>query len=218
MQRIKLIAKRERYGLTGWGLLVVLTTIILAALFFLRGIVPFLSAEKTIGSKVLIVEGYVPDKSLKNIIRIFEEGNYALLITTGPAYDQGFFATGIQSAAHLIGKSLLTLGFDSTKLAIVPVPGEIFRDRTYNSALVTRQYLEKHYPDIRSVNLVSQSVHARRSRYLYRLAFEPEFEVGNIVMPTEGISPGDWYKSSRGFRTVINEAIAYLYVILFFHA
>ncbi|MFP4471474.1 MAG: hypothetical protein ACLFPE_12355 [Bacteroidales bacterium] len=217
MRNIRLIRKKERYGLTGWGWLTVLVFFLLAGWIIIKGIVPFLSKSDPVEARVMVVEGYIPDKSLHEIIRIFRENNYELLISTGPTYDQGFFATGIRSAAHLIGYSLLRLGFDSTKLAIVPVPGEIFRDRTYNSALVSRAYLEKNRPDIRRINLVSQSVHARRSCNLYRMAFPPEIEVGNIVIPTDGIRSGNWYRSSRGFRTVVNEAIAYLYVILFFH-
>lgn len=216
MRKIKFIRKKQCRRFTIWGWLLFLMLISFLVWVFIRSVVPFLTAESPVISRIMVVEGYVSDDALLDIREIFEAGNYDLLITTGPHYDQGYFITGVKSAAELIGRSLIRLGFDSAKLSIVPIPRRIFRDRTYNSALVTRQYLKTNHPDVKKINLVSQSVHARRSHYLYRMAYEPECEVGNIVIQNENIQPGNWYKSSRGFRAVINETIAYLYVVLFF--
>lgn len=216
MRKIRFIRKKQCRRFTFWGWLLFLMLISFLVWIFIRSVVPFLTAENPVACKVMVVEGYVSDDALLDIREIFEAGNYDLLITTGPHYDQGYFITGVKSAAELIGRSLIRLGFDSTKLSIVPIPRRIFRDRTYNSALVTRQYLKTNHPDVKKINLVSQSVHARRSHYLYRMAYEPEYVVGNVVIQNENIQPGNWYKSSRGFRTVIDETIAYLYVVLFF--
>ncbi len=216
MRRIGFIKKKNCYRLTLWGWAIIILVVMAMAFAFVRGIVPFLSSQHPAEARVMVVEGYLPDRSFEKVMGLFEEGNYDLLITTGPQFEQGFYATGILSSAGLVGKSLLAMGFDSTRLAIVPLPGYIYRDRTYHSAVFCKAYLQQHHPDVRHINLVSQSVHARRSRYLYRKAFGPQYEVGNIVIPTESINPTDWYKSSRGFRTVIDETIAYLYVILFF--
>ena len=104
MKPIKLANKRERWGLTGWGWLVVLILLTVWIWLTARNIVPFLSKEETIAARVMVLEGYVPDYTYDEIMRIFNEEHYELLIATGTSYDQGFYISGISSAAELIGK------------------------------------------------------------------------------------------------------------------
>jgi hypothetical protein len=216
MRKIKLAAKRERWGLTPYGRLLFLVLLFFVCVVFMKSVVPFLSDENTIEARVMVVEGYIPDYAFPEIIEIFHEDNYDLIITSGTSFDQGFYVSGVETAADLIAQSLLNLGFDSSKMAVVPVPPGTFRDRTYNSALVTFNFLSQYHPEVRAINIISLGPHARRSRYLFEMVYEPEFEVGNIVIPQLGINKQNWHKSSRGFRTVINECIAYVYVKLFF--
>jgi len=217
MTRIRLAEKRLRWGLTIWGWLTLFLFMVMAGFIFLKTIVPFLSVEKTIDSDVMIVEGYVAEYSYEHIISTFNKKNYRLLITSGTSYEQGFIISGFKTSADLIGQTLIFMGFDSTKLAIVPLSPEIQRDRTYNAALVVKKYLLEKHPEVKKVNVISQSVHARRSLRLFRQAMGDEIEVGNIVIPSDFFDKDDWYKTSRGFRTVTNEAIAYFYVLFFFH-
>lgn len=217
MAKIRLADKRVRWGLTVWGWLSLVILFTAGVVIFLKTIVPFLSIERTIDADVMIVEGYVPEYSYKKIMNIFDEKNYKLLIASGTSYEQGFIISGYATAADLIGQTLLFMGFDSTRLAIVPLSPEIQRDRTYNAALVVKKYLLENHPEVKMVNVISQSVHARRSLRLFRQAMGDEIEVGNIVIPADFFNADDWYKSSRGFRAVTNEAIAYFYVLFFFH-
>jgi hypothetical protein len=71
-------------------------------------------------------------------------------------------------------------------------------------------------PDTKTANIVSTGVHSRRSKYLFDLVFEPEIELGNIVIDQPSVPKRGWYKSSRGFKTVLNETISYFYVKFFF--
>ena len=217
MAKIRLADKRVRWGLTSWGWLTLLLLVTASVIIFLKTIVPFLCIERTIDADVMIVEGYVPEYSYKKIMNIFDENNYTLLVASGTSYEQGFIISGYNTAADLIGATLLSMGFDSTRLAIVPLSPEIQIDRTYNSALVVKKYLLENHPEVKRVNVISQSVHARRSLRLYRQAMGDEIEVGNIVVPADYFDAGNWYKNSRGFRAVTNEAVAYFYVLFFFH-
>lgn len=216
MKPIKLASKRERWGLTGLGWLVVIIFFAVGIWLTGRNIVPFLSKEETIAARVMVLEGYVPDYAFGEIIRIFEEDHYELLIATGTVYDQGFYISGINSSAELIGKSLKNIGFDTTKMAIVPASSDIYRDRTFYTGQAVKTYLQKYHPEVNSINLVSVGVHARRSHYLYKLAVGNDIEVGNIVIPDRKFDEKYWYKSSVGFRTVIFETIGYLYIKMIF--
>jgi hypothetical protein len=212
MKPIKLANKRERWGLTGWGWLAVLLLLTVWIWVTARNIVPFLSKEETIAARVMVLEGYVPDYAFPEIIRIFTEDNYEFLIATGTSYDQGFYISGVRSSAELIGKSLKNIGFDTTKMAVVPASSDVYRDRTFYTGQAVKTYLQKYRPEVKSINLVSVGVHARRSHYLYKLAIGSELKVGNIVIPDKNFNKKNWYKSSLGFRTVLNETIGYLYI------
>jgi len=216
LSRFKIVNKRERWGLTGWGCLLLFVLIAIGGWIFVSNIVPFLSKEKTIDARVMVLEGYIPDFALPGIIKIFNEKNYEFLIATGTTYDQGFYLSGVASSADLIGNSLKNLGFDTTRMAIVPAPANVLRDRTYHTGIAVKTYLEKYHPEVKKINLISLGVHARRSHYLYKLAFGDQTEVGNIVIPERIYDKSSWYKTSLGFRNVINEVVGYFYVRCFF--
>lgn len=211
-----LISRRERWGLTwaGWLLLMFLLAAFMA--FFTFRIVPFLSAENPNNSKVVVLEGYVEDWAYPEIISRIDQIKPDLIITTGTSLDQGFYLSGIPSTAYLTARSLIKLGVDSSLIHIVPVEPDVMVNRTYNSAIVVRKWLEQHHPEARSLNLISTAVHARRSHYLFHLVMEPDIATGNIVIPPKYFDAGNWFKTSRGFRVVISETIAWLYVRLFF--
>lgn len=211
-----LFSKRERWGLSLWGYVLVLLVISLLVRIFLFNIVPFLGAENRIDSQVLILEGYIEDRAFPAIIEEVNRIKPQLIIATGTSYDQGFYITGIPSAAYLIAHSLFALGIDTALVHIVPVHPDVVVDRTYSSALTSRKYLEENFPEIRRVSLVSTSVHARRSYYLFKKVFQPQYQIGNIVVPSHVFKYNDWFKSSRGFRAILSETIAWVYVRLFF--
>lgn len=216
MRKIQLAKKRERWGLTLIGKALVLLVFALLLIVFVRNIVPFLSVENTIDAKIMVVEGYVPDYAYPGIIDIFHEKGYKLIVTAGTSFDQGHYIAGVKTAAGLIRNSLINLGLDSSRVVAVPVPPEVFKDRTWHSALYSYHYIRKHYPEAKRVNIVSTGVHSRRSKVLFDMVYEPEIELGNIVVHQPSVPERGWYKSSRGFKTVVNETISYFYVKFFF--
>jgi hypothetical protein len=171
MIRFKIINKRERWGLTGWGWLSLLIMVMIGGWLFVRNIVPFLSKEKTIDARVMVLEGYIPDFALPGIIKIFHESNYEFLIATATTYDQGLYISGVASPADLFGKSLKRLSFDNNKMDLVPAPANVLCDRTFDTGIAVKSFLEIYHPEVKKINLVSLGVHARRSQYLYKLAF-----------------------------------------------
>lgn len=214
--QIKLKKKTECTRWTWFSWVLFITTILLVFTVFIRNIVPFLSREEQQDAVIMVVEGYIPDYAYPEIIETFYRDNYDLIITTGTTYDQGFYISDIETAAELIALSLRALGFDTTKIRMVPVPPGTHVNRTYNSAAVTYRYIQQNIPQTKAINIISLGVHARRSLYLFEKVYEPQIEVGNIVIPHVAVNRLDWYKSSRGFRSVINEMIAYVYVRFFF--
>jgi uncharacterized SAM-binding protein YcdF (DUF218 family) len=178
-----IISKRERWGLTWAGRILLLAILILSVFILGKTAVPFLSHQDTILSKVLIIEGYVEDYAYPEIIRKIEAMDPEIIITTGTSFNQGFYISGIPSSAYLIAHSLFVLGVDSNLIHIVPVQPDVLVNRTYNSALVSKKYLMANFPEVKSVNVISTSVHSRRSLYLFRklLSLTLKWEILSLI-------------------------------------
>ena len=69
---------------------------------------------------------------------------------------------------------------------------------------------------VKSMDIVSLGVHARRTWFLYKKVFTSA-SVGIIAIESKNYDPLKWWLYSAGVRGVISEMIAYLYVRLIFN-
>jgi uncharacterized SAM-binding protein YcdF (DUF218 family) len=182
---------------------------------FVRNIYYFLTPVEPVPAKILVLEGSVNDHVLKHAIHEFYKGKYQWLMTTGTPLDYGSHLSEYKNTAFVTGQSLIQLGFDSSKLIMVASQAAV-HDRTFNSAIQLKWYLDKNMHDCHSINLISQGVHARRSRILFEKAFGPSFSVGILAIPGSYYNGRNWWQSSKGFREVMNEVFGYFYVRFFF--
>ncbi len=210
-----LFRKRERWGLTLYGHLLLLAVVIGILYLFLTNLYPTLAPVERKQTDVLVVEGFISDYVLQAAINEFNKGGYNLLITTGTPLEYGDLLAPYHNTAKVAGMSLLRLGFDSTKLVIVGTE-EIRNDRTYNSAIALKRWFNIHHTGIKAINLMTMSVHGGRSRLLFQAALGDSIEVGIISLPSFYYGRHSWWKSSKGFRETMNEAIGYFYVKFFF--
>jgi hypothetical protein len=70
--------------------------------------------------------------------------------------------------------------------------------------------------DVRSINVLTESAHARRTWLLFQEAFGDQVNVGIISARNPDYDPAHWWRSSDGFREVISELVAYLYARFYF--
>jgi len=210
-----LINRKERWGLSLYGWLVLILVILVVFYAGFRGVYQVLAPTQRETAKVLVVEGFVSDYVLYEAIREFRHFQYSMLITTGTPLEYGDLLAAYKNTATIAGISLIKLGFDSTKLAIVGTT-EYLNDRTFNSAKKLKQWLQVNMPEIRSVNVMTIGVHAGRSRLLFQAALGDNIKVGIISVANLYYGPNSWWKSSKGFRETVNEAIGYFYVKYFF--
>jgi len=209
------ISHKERWGLTIWGwffLIVIITIPLYFLITNLYGILAPVHREKT---DILVVEGFVSDEVLNMAIKEFNSKHYSLLITTGTPLEWGHLLIAYENTANIAAASLIKMGFDSTHLVSIGTK-EIRNDRTYNSALELRRWLRKNRPATKAINLLTMCVHGGRSRMLFQYALGDSIKVGVISMKSYYYGEHDWWKSSKGFRETINEAIGYFYVRYFF--
>ena len=85
---------------------------------------------------------------------------------------------------------------------------ESAQDRTFLSAVVVRDWLRRQGDTIDAVDLFSGSVHARRSRLVFRMAFGPEVDVGVFAAAPRRYALERWWTTSEGVKAVLGEAIS----------
>ncbi|MGF1569647.1 MAG: hypothetical protein ACFCVD_16525 [Nodosilinea sp.] len=174
----------------------------------------FLNLSRPIAAEVLVVEGWISDEALVAVSKLFWQGGYQALITTGPPLLRGTFLSHYRTHAELSAATLVALGIPQHLIIPMPCP-EVERFRTYTSALAVKRYVERQRPDLRGLNLFTMGCHARRSGYIYHRLFAPaNIAVGVIASDLSGFDPQTWWTTSTGVRTVVSELIAYAYVRL----
>jgi hypothetical protein len=89
-------------------------------------------------------------------------------------------------------------------------------DRTYASALALKNWLGSHGVVETNLNVISLGPHSRRSRLLFEKALGKDYKVGIIAIENQEYDAKQWWASSAGVRSMLDEIIAYLYTRLSF--
>jgi len=198
----------------GWMLLflVSLSVVIVAA----RRIHPFLAVSDPISGGGLVAEGWMPDYAMEQVISEFRRNRYTKLYVTGGPIERGRLLQNYRTSAEAGSAMLVKLGLNADVVRPVPAP-RTWTDRTYISAIALRNWFLRYGVEERTLTVMSLGVHARRSRALFQEAIGRSTRVGVIAIEDRSYDPNRWWRSSEGFRTVTDEAIAYLYATLLFY-
>lgn len=213
MQLPKLLKKKECYRLSWFSLLILILVVFFFSRFIRNNLYDYLSPSEPIATKVLVIEGWMDDFALEQAYALYLENDYELMITTGGPLDIGYLATHFITSADLAKATLVQLGMDSTKVIAVPRK-HVLEKRTFESALALKNWINTNHPDMESFNLVSLGTHSKRSWFLFQKAL-PDKEIGIIALRDKRFDPEQWWKTSKGSRTVITEALGYFYVFFF---
>ncbi len=209
---LPLITRRERWGLT-WGGRLLLALIGLAAgVAFFFAIGPFLSVTERVDADTLVVEGWIPPYLQRSAAEEFlSTGRYHQLFTTGGPWSLDPAEEDDRKTWAWVGaKHLRAAGLPEAVVCAVP-SRRAGRDRTYASAVALREWRQAHDAHFTSINVVTEGVHARRTRLLFGEAFGKEVAVGIVALPSPDYDLAHWWLSSAGVRVVVGETLAYLY-------
>jgi uncharacterized SAM-binding protein YcdF (DUF218 family) len=214
VRRLRLVRRRERWGLTGRGWLV-LGCLILGLVWGLGPrIHPFLAVVQPIEAEALVVEGWVTDDNLADAAAEFRSGPYQYLLTTGAQLSRGHYLSAYKTYADLAEATLIKIGIEPERIIAIPSP-QVKRDRTYTSAIALQAWLDQNPGKIRRINLLTPGVHARRSWTLFKKALGQRVEIGIISIPDRDYNAQSWWTSSAGMKKVMFEAIGYFYAAVF---
>ncbi|MGX2040732.1 hypothetical protein ACWJKU_11460 [Methylocaldum sp. MU1018] len=197
----------------GWMALLLASTGL--AIMAGRWVHPFLSPSDPVFGGDLVAEGWMPDYAMAQVVSEFKRNRYGKLYVTGGPIERGTLLQAYGTSAESGAAVLIRLGLDADAVRAVPAP-RASADRTYVSALALKSLLLRQRVTAPKLTVMSLGVHARRTRALFQAAMGPFTRVGVIAVEDRSYDPARWWESSEGFRTVVDEVIAYAYATLLF--
>ena len=205
-----LLEYKPRWGLTMQAWLFILFLFVLGVSILLFQIHPFLAFSNPIKAEALIIEGWADDIIIEGAVAEFNQGEYQFLITSGGPLGKGTYLSEYKSFAELAAATLVALDVPKEQIIAIPSPFTP-KDRTAASAKAVKNGIIQFATTIKTVNIYSYDAHTRRSWWIFKSVLEPEIKVGAIAHPSLNYDAKSWFTSSAGTRSVISEAIAYLY-------
>lgn len=212
-----IFTRKERWGLSVRGWLVLILLLALAAGGWVFDVQPFLAPTQRVDTKILVVEGWVHQYAIHAAVAEFQAGHYEKIYTTGgPVVGSGGYLNDFNTSASVGAELLVKAGLPASLVQMVPshVSG---RDRTYSSALALREYFQTNGLAVKGFNVLTEDVHARRTWRLFQQAFGEQATVGIVSAPSPEYDPKRWWRYSEGVREILGESIAYLYAVFCFH-
>jgi uncharacterized SAM-binding protein YcdF (DUF218 family) len=212
-----LVNRKERWGLSLRGWLALSGFVVFVFMGWLLNVQPFLAQTKRVDTNILVVEGWVRQFGIKAAVQEAQTGHYQKVYTTGgPLAGTDGVTNDYNTAASVGAEWLVKDGMPAELVQMVPshVNG---RDRTYSSAVALREWFREHNMTVTNFVILTEDVHARRSRLLFQEAFGDSVQVGVIAVRNPDYEPSRWWRYSEGVREVLGESIAYVYAKFLFH-
>ena len=208
-----LFRRRQVWLPTVWGWLVLLglgAAALVALGFAANGLLALnepARGKDGSGARTLVVEGWIDEHELVQAVAAFKRGRYERVLTTGGPIEPWNDVGGWGSFALRAAENLRTHGVSGVPVIALPAP-ESRQDRTYLSALMLREWVQRSGTALDAIDLFSAGVHARRSRLLYRMALGDSVEVGVLAAEPKHFDARRWWTSSLGAKTTIGEALS----------
>jgi hypothetical protein len=138
-----------------------------------------------------------------------------------PRVSYTYSRKGVEQVRQL-NTSNATAAADYLKASGIPdslvVPVETLRkvkSRTFTTAIDVKEWLDKNRSgSYKSLTILTQDPHARRSYISFRKAFSDSLDMGVISLPARDFSKDNWYKSAMGWKTILYELTGVLYATL----
>jgi uncharacterized SAM-binding protein YcdF (DUF218 family) len=212
-----LLTRRERWGLSGPGWLLIILGAVITIVVIFPNLYSFFAVTHRVQSDILVVEGWVHPYAVRAAVKEFRTGSYQRVFTTGgPVVGRGGYVNDFQTEASVGAELLKKQGLPPAVLQMVPTR-VMGRDRTYASAVALRNRFRADDLQVRSLNIITEGAHARRTRLLFEKALGPDVEVGVISISSPDFDAAHWWYYSEGVEDVVEEALGYLYAKFFFY-
>ena len=211
-----LLRRRQVWLPTLWGWLVLLGVALPLAVVLARSANRFFALDEPArgpdgkGARILVVEGWLAETDLDQAVAAFRRGRYERVLTSGGPLEAWGGAYASRSYAERAADYLKLNGLADVPVAAVPAPASK-QDRTFLSAVMVREWLQRAGIQPAAIDLYSSGVHARRSRLMYRMALGDAVEVGVLSARPVSFDAERWWSSSQGAKLLMGETISLLW-------
>jgi len=175
----------------------------------------FLAPQQPAHARILVVEGWLEPEALDQVLAAVHNGGYERVLTAGGPITSWADRIGFTNYADLAADYLVKSGLDAGSVTAVPAPASA-QERTFLSAVEVRDRLRSEGAHVDAIDVYSWGCHARRTWLMYRMAFGPEVKVGILAATPTQYGADDWWRSSIGAKTVLQEYVALVWNELFF--
>jgi uncharacterized SAM-binding protein YcdF (DUF218 family) len=210
-----LFVKKERWGLSLRGRLILIVALVIAGLVFVRALYPFLAVTDRVSTNLLVVEGWIPAYALDEVAAEYNQRKYQRVIILRGFYEGGGTYESREWTGKYMVETLIQLGVPKERVDLMLFNAARV-DRTYQSAIALREWAEKQGVPLNTLDIATAGPHARRSRILFERALGEHARVGVIALEEQSYDSAHWWRTSSGVRAVPFELFAYLYAKLFF--
>jgi uncharacterized SAM-binding protein YcdF (DUF218 family) len=212
-----LFDRRERWSLSRRGRLILVFAVVLISVLVFRGVYPFLAITDRVNANILVVEGWVHEYAIRAAVKEFQSNHYQRVFTTGgPVEGTGGYINDFMTSASVGADLLRKAGVPDQSLQMVP-SRVMDRDRTYGSAIALRNWFREHKMVVSGIDIVTEDLHARRTRLLFEKALGDKVAVGVIAIPNPDYDAKRWWRYSDGLKNVVSETASYVYARLLFY-
>jgi uncharacterized SAM-binding protein YcdF (DUF218 family) len=212
-----LLNRKERWSLSWRGRLILASALLLVGAIFIKSVYPFLATTHRVNANILVVEGWIHEYAIRAAVKEFQSNQYQRVFTTGgPVVGSGGYTNDFGTSASVGADLLKKWGLPDERLQMVP-SRVMDRDRTYGSAVALQNWFRQHDMVVRSVNVMTEDVHARRTRLLFQKTLGDKVAVGVIAIANPDYDAKHWWSYSEGVKHVVSEATAYIYTRFLFY-
>ena len=209
-----LVHRKQVWALTWRGRLLLLLALMGGGFVLLYTVHPFLAVNAPVDSPIIVLEGWATDYIATGYVAGCPSDT--MIYTVGGPTTLNPHSLNISDTYASVARGLLLeAGLPASRVQMVPCR-DTQRDRTYSSAIALRDWCQTNHVELRAINVATSGTHARRSRLLFEKAFGPSVKVGIISLPRQTYNARRWWLYSEGFKDVVSEGAAYLYVRFLF--
>ena len=209
----RLFRRRTVWLPTWWGTMLIAAIAATAIVVAARGAGRYLFVNEPAqgrdgrGARLLVVEGWLDEDALVDAAAAFRQGRYERVVTSGGPIESWRERQTATNYAERAADYLKRHGLADVPVSAASAP-KSDQDRTFLSAVVVRDWIQREGLRPEAIDVYSAGVHARRSRMVYRLAFAPSIEVGMLAATPRNYDLGHWWRTSQGTKSVLDEALS----------
>lgn len=176
----------------------------------------YLSFNNPISADILLVEGWINSDYVPAILEELHRHHYSRIVVIGtikPKINEKNIED-TKANAFLITKKLRTL---SNNVIVINSINSVYKKKhqTFNYMVFFKNWLTQEHPNIKSVDLFSVGVHARKSHLLLRRVLPSSIETGVISAAPIYYNSECWWLSKKGIRLFLKNTISFFYALFF---